>query len=82
MTAQMRTGPAARDADFRGIDPPALNQLIRQMQEAAAAIRGWLDTHRPPPGVSAAGYRQADRVAQWTVDQLGMLTRRYNFAVT
>ncbi|GAA4094121.1 hypothetical protein [Actinomadura miaoliensis] len=82
MTAQMRTGPAARNADFRGIDPPALNQLLKQMQEAATAIRGWLNGHRPPPGVSAAGYRQADQVAQWTADQLGMLTRRYNYAVT
>jgi hypothetical protein len=82
MTAQMRTGPAARNPDFRGIDPPALNQLLRQMQEAATAIRGWLNSHRPPPGVSAAGYRQADQVAQWTADQLGMLTRRYNYAVT
>ncbi|WP_395111510.1 hypothetical protein [Actinomadura sp. SCN-SB] len=82
MTGQMRTGPAARDADFRGIDPPALNHLIKQMQDAQAAIRGWLNGHRPPPGVSAAGYRQAEQVAQWTADQLGMLTRRYHYAIT
>lgn len=53
MTAQMRTGPAARDPSFRGIDPPALNQVIRQLQDAESAIRGWLNGHRPPPGVSA-----------------------------
>ncbi|WP_433325494.1 hypothetical protein [Spirillospora sp. CA-294931] len=82
MTGQMRTGPAARDAEFRGIDPPALNQLIKQVQDANTAIKGWLNTHRPPPGVSATGYRQADQVAQWAADQLGMLTRRYNFAIT
>ena len=82
MTAQMRTGPAARHADFRGIDPPALNQLIRQVQDAHTAIRGWLNTHRPPPGVPATGYRQAEQAAQWAADQLGMLTRRYNYALT
>ncbi|MES9544237.1 MULTISPECIES: hypothetical protein [unclassified Actinomadura] len=82
MAAQMRTGPAARDPEFRGIDPPALNQVIRQLQDAQNAIQGWLNGHRPPPGVSAAGYRQADEVARWAVEQLGMLTRRYNFAVT
>ncbi|GAA1814408.1 hypothetical protein [Actinomadura chokoriensis] len=82
MTAQMRTGPAARDPEFRGIDPPALDRVIRQLQDAQNAIRGWLNAHRPPPGVSAAGYRQADQVAQWAADQLGMLSRRYNYAVT
>jgi hypothetical protein len=82
MAAQMRTGPAARDPEFRGIDPPALNQVIRQLQDAQNAIQGWLNGHRPPPGVSAAGYRQADEVARWAAEQLGMLTRRYNFAVT
>ncbi|MEW2358019.1 hypothetical protein [Spirillospora sp. NPDC029432] len=82
MTGQMRTGPAARDADFRGIDPPALNHLIRQMQDADNAIRGWLNGHRPPPGVPATGYREAQRVAEWASGQLGMLTRRYNYAVT
>ncbi|MFB4315704.1 hypothetical protein [Actinomadura sp. 21ATH] len=82
MTGQMRTGPAARDADFRGIDPPALNHLIRQMQDADNAIRGWLNGHRPPPGVPATGYREAQRVAEWTAGQLGMLTRRYNYAIT
>ncbi|NDU77755.1 hypothetical protein GWI34_34865 [Actinomadura sp. DSM 109109] len=82
MATQMRTGPAARDPEFRGIDPPALNQVIRQLQDAQNAIQGWLNGHRPPPGVSAAGYRQADEVARWAAEQLGMLTRRYNFAVT
>ncbi|NKZ06209.1 hypothetical protein [Actinomadura latina] len=82
MTAQMRTGPAARDPEFRGIDPPALDQVIRQLQDAQNAIQGWLNAHRPPPGVSAAGYRQADQVAQWAADQLGMLSRRYNYAIT
>ncbi|MFV2176389.1 hypothetical protein ACFHW2_26115 [Actinomadura sp. LOL_016] len=82
MTAQMRTGPAARDPNFRGIDPPALDRLVRQMQDAQSAIRGWLNAHRPPPGVSAAGYRQADEVAQWVGSQLGMLSRRYNYAMT
>ncbi|GAA2406981.1 hypothetical protein GCM10010191_13980 [Actinomadura vinacea] len=82
MTAQMRTGPAARHADFRGIDPAALNQLIKQVQDANTAISGWLNGHRPPAGVSAAGYRQAEQVARWAADQLGMLTRRYNYAMT
>ncbi|MBE1535197.1 hypothetical protein [Actinomadura algeriensis] len=82
MTAQMRTGPAARDPNFRGIDPPALDRLIGQMQEAQSAIRGWLNAHRPPAGVSAAGYRQADEVAQWVGNQLGMLSRRYTYAMT
>ncbi|TDD82452.1 hypothetical protein [Actinomadura rubrisoli] len=82
MTAQMRTGPAARDPNFRGIDPPALNQVIKQLQDAQNTIRNWLNGHRPPGGVSSAGYRQADQVAQWAADQLGMLTRRYNYAIT
>ncbi|MFA1547515.1 hypothetical protein [Actinomadura chokoriensis] len=82
MTAQMRTGPVARDPEFRGIDPPALNQVIKQLQDAQNAIQSWLNAHRPPPGVSAAGYRQADQVAQWAADQLGMLSRRYNYAIT
>ncbi|MFC5754036.1 hypothetical protein [Actinomadura rugatobispora] len=82
MTAQMRTGPAARHADFRGIDPPALGQLIKQVQDANTAIRSWLNGHRPPPGVSAAGYRQAEQAAQWAADQLGMLTRRHAYAMT
>ncbi|MCP2338416.1 hypothetical protein [Actinomadura rupiterrae] len=82
MTAEMRTGPASRDGDFRGIDPPALDQLLRQVQQANAAIRGWLAGHRPPPGVPATGYRQAEQVAQWASDQIGMLSRRYNFAIT
>ncbi|QKW35204.1 hypothetical protein HUT06_15120 [Actinomadura sp. NAK00032] len=82
MTAQMRTGPAARDPQFRGIDPPALNQVVKQLQDAQNAIQGWLNAHRPPPGVSTAGHRQAAQVAQWAADQLGMLSRRYNYAVT
>ncbi|MFG1999970.1 hypothetical protein ACGFNU_12555 [Spirillospora sp. NPDC048911] len=82
MTAEMRTGPGARHADFRGIDPAALNQLVRQVKDADNAIKSWLNGHRPPPGVSSAGYRQADQVAQWAADQLGMLTRRYNYAIT
>ena len=82
MASEMRTGPAARDADFRGIDPDALNQLVKQVQDAQNAIKTWLNGHRPPPGVSAAGYRQADQVALWAADQLGMLTRRYNYAIT
>lgn len=82
MTAEMRTGPGARHSDFRGIDPAALNQLIKQVKDADNAIKSWLNGHRPPPGVSAAGYRQADQVAQWAADQLGMLTRRYNYAIT
>ncbi|CNE59851.1 Uncharacterised protein [Mycobacterium tuberculosis] len=82
MTAQMRTGPAARDPEFRGIDPPALNRVIRQLQDARDTIQSWLNAHRPPPGVSTAGHRQADQVAQWAADQLGMLSRRYNYAVT
>ncbi|WP_026411644.1 hypothetical protein [Actinomadura oligospora] len=82
MTAEMRTGPASRDGDFRGIDPPALDQLLRQVQQANTAIRGWLAGHRPPPGVSASGYRQAEAVGQWASDQIGMLSRRYNFAIT
>ncbi|MEV4258689.1 hypothetical protein AB0J52_36490, partial [Spirillospora sp. NPDC049652] len=82
MTAEMRTGPASRDGDFRGIDPPALDQLLRQVQQANTAIRGWLAGHRPPPGVAATGYRQAEQVGQWAADQIGMLSRRYNFAIT
>ncbi|MGP4025219.1 hypothetical protein [Actinomadura sp. 3N407] len=82
MTAGMRTGPAARDPEFRGIDPPALNQVVKQLQDAQNAIQSWLNAHRPPPGVPAAGYRQADQVARWAAEQVGMLTRRYNYAVT
>ncbi|MEU9018872.1 hypothetical protein [Actinomadura sp. NPDC048394] len=82
MTAQMRTGPAARDPEFRGIDPPALDQVIKQLRDAQAAIAGWLNGHRPPAGVPAAGYRDADQVAHWVSGQLGMLARRYNFAIT
>ncbi|MFC9976063.1 hypothetical protein ACFVH6_34745 [Spirillospora sp. NPDC127200] len=82
MTAQMRTGPAARDSDFRGIDPAALNQLLKQVQDADNAIKVWLAAHRPPPGVPSTGYRQADQVALWASEQVGMLSRRYNYAIT
>ncbi|WP_157419583.1 hypothetical protein [Actinomadura kijaniata] len=81
MPSQMR-GAAARDSDFRGIDPPALNALLKQVRDAHTAITGWLSAHRPPPGVSSAGYRQAEQVAQWAADQMSMLTRRYNYAIT
>ncbi|MEU5881731.1 hypothetical protein [Spirillospora sp. NPDC047279] len=82
MSAEMRTGPGARHSDFRGIDPAALNQLIRQVKDADNAIKSWLSSHRPPAGVPATGHRQADQVARWAADQLGMLSRRYNFAIT
>ncbi|WP_155885117.1 hypothetical protein [Actinomadura flavalba] len=82
MTAQMRTGPAARNADFRGIDPPALNHLSRQVQDARVTIIGWLTAHQPPPGVAHTGRRQAEEVVLWIADALSMLERRYNFAIT
>ncbi|MBW8480907.1 hypothetical protein [Actinomadura parmotrematis] len=82
MSAEMRTGPAARDAQFRGIDPDALHALVKQVTDAGTAIRGWLSAHRPPPGVPETGYRRADEVAGWTIEQLGMLSRRYNYAIT
>ena len=73
---------ARRDPNFRGIDPAALAQLVRQATAADNAIRGWLGSHQPPPGVSAAGYTAAADVERWLSGTLGMLSRRYNFAVT
>ncbi|RAY13080.1 hypothetical protein DPM19_21520 [Actinomadura craniellae] len=78
----MRTGPGARDPNFRGIDPAALAHLIKQMQAASSAVKGWLAGHPPPPGVAATGYRQAADIERWATEQLGMLTRRHNYAVT
>lgn len=78
----MREGPASRDSQFRGIDTDALGHLIQQMTNASDRINGWLSSHRPPPGVSAAGYRQAATVELWAADQLSMLTRRRNYALT
>ncbi len=73
---------ARRDPNFRGIDPAALGQLVKQATAAGAAIRGWLGSHQPPPGVSGAGYTAAADVERWLSGQLGMLGRRLNFAVT
>ncbi|TNY36262.1 hypothetical protein [Thermomonospora catenispora] len=80
--SSMRTGPAARDPQFRGIDPAALGQLIRQMHDADKAIMGWLAAHPPPAGVSAEGHRRAQEVAVWVAEQLSMLHRRHNYAIT
>jgi hypothetical protein len=73
---------AKRDPNFRGIDPDALGQLVRQATDAGNAIRSWLSSHQPPPGVSATGYTQAAQAGQWVSTQLGMLTRRRNYALT
>jgi hypothetical protein len=73
---------ARRDPNFRGIDPDALGQLVRQTTDAANAIRSWLSAHQPPPGVPATGYTQAAEAGQWVSLQLGMLTRRRNYALT
>jgi hypothetical protein len=73
---------ARRDPNFRGIDPDALGQLVKQATDAGNAIRSWLSAHQPPPGVSATGYTQASEVGQWVGTQLGMLTRRRNYALT
>jgi len=73
---------ARRDPNFRGIDPAALAQLVKQATAADSAIRNWLSAHRPPPGVSGAGYATAADVERWLSDQLGMLSRRYNYAIT
>jgi len=78
----MREGPASRDSQFRGIDTDALAQLIQQMRAASAAVNGWLSAHPPPAGVSSPGYRQAASVDNWVMRELGMLTRRRNFALT
>ncbi|MCD0450944.1 hypothetical protein LO762_17335 [Actinocorallia sp. API 0066] len=76
----MRAGPASRDPNFRGIDVPALSQLIRQLERAADDINAWLTANPPPLGVAADAYRDARAVQQWVADQLGMLTRRRNTA--
>jgi hypothetical protein len=73
---------ARRDPNFRGIDPDALGQLVKQTTDAGNAIRSWLSAHQPPPGVSATGYTQATEVGQWADTQLSMLTRRRNYALT
>lgn len=71
-----------RDPNFRGIDTDALGQLVKQATDAANAIQGWLGSHQPPPGVSASGYTAAADVSRWVGNQLGMLTRRRNFALS
>jgi hypothetical protein len=73
---------ARRDPNFRGIDPVALGHLVRQATDADNTIRSWLSAHQPPPGVSATGYSQAAEAGQWLSMQLGMLTRRRNYALT
>jgi hypothetical protein len=73
---------ARRDPDFRGIDPDALGHLIEQVGDAGTAITSWLRAHRPPPGVPTGGYRQAAQAEQWATEQLGMLARRRNYAIT
>ncbi|WP_157995979.1 hypothetical protein [Thermomonospora amylolytica] len=80
--SSMRTGPAAGDPQFRGIDPAALGHLIRQMHDADRAITGWLAAHPPPAGVSAEGHRRAQEVSVWVAEQLSMLHRRHNYAIT
>ncbi|GAA2732521.1 hypothetical protein [Actinocorallia aurantiaca] len=77
----MRSGPASRDPNFRGIDPAALGQVVQQLQRAAGDVEQWLRANPAPAGVSAAGYQQARAVQQWITDQLGMLTRRRNLAL-
>lgn len=81
-SGSMRTGPAARDPEFRGIDPAALGHLLKQMNAANRAIQGWLNAHPPPPGVPAGGYQRAQDVSVWVSGQLSMLTRRHNYAIT
>jgi len=78
----MREGPASRDSQFRGIDTDALSHLIDQIRAATSAIDGWLAQNRPPAGVSSPGYRQASAVELWANEQMGMLTRRRNYALT
>src|SRR5258708_18813462 len=73
---------ARRDPTFRGIDPDALGQLVKQATDASNAIRSWLSAHQPPPGVSATGYTQAAEVGRCAGTQLGMLTRRRHYALT
>jgi hypothetical protein len=71
-----------RDPNFRGIDPDALGQLVKQVTDAGNAIQSWLNSHQPPAGVSSAGYAAAADVGRWVDGQLGMLTRRRNYALT
>jgi hypothetical protein len=78
----MRAGPGRRDPDFRGIDTDALGQLIKQVKDATTAIKGWLDAHPLPPDVPRTGVRMATEVDLWASSQLGMLTRRRNYALT
>lgn len=73
---------ARRDPNFRGIDTDALGQLVKQTTDAANAIQSWLGSHPAPPGVSASGYTAAADVGRWVGNQLGMLTRRRNFALS
>jgi hypothetical protein len=78
----MRAGPARRDPDFRGIDTEALGHLIKQVKDATTAIKGWLNAHPLPPEVPRTGVRMATEVDLWASSQLGMLTRRRNYALT
>jgi hypothetical protein len=78
----MRAGPARRDPDFRGIDTDALGHLIKQVKDATTAIKGWLNAHPLPPEVPRTGVRMATEVDLWASSQLGMLTRRRNYALT
>lgn len=78
----MREGPASRDSQFRGIDTDALGHLIQQLQAAAEQIDRWLTAHPTPAGVPSSGYQQATSTTLWASNQLGMLTRRRNYALT
>ncbi|HEU5159845.1 MAG TPA: hypothetical protein VFU43_22810 [Streptosporangiaceae bacterium] len=78
----MRAGPARRDPDFRGIDTEALGHLIKQVKDATTAIKSWLNEHPLPPEVPRTGVRMATEVDLWASSQLGMLTRRRNYALT
>lgn len=81
MSGSMRAAAAA-DPGFRGIDPAALGQLVKQLNAADRAIQGWLNAHPPPPGVAAEGYHRAQDAGVWVSEQISMLTRRYNYAIT
>jgi hypothetical protein len=78
----MRAGPARRDPDFRGIDTDALGHLIKQVKDATTSIKRWLNEHPLPPDVPRTGVRMATEVDLWASSQLGMLTRRRNYALT
>ena len=78
----MRAGPARRDPDFRGIDTDALGHLVKQVKDATTAIKSWLNEHPLPPDVPRTGVRMATEVDLWASSQLGMLTRRRNYALT